>query len=330
MYSCPRRAMGCEVFWEAHTSAAARAGELEKIVYNVKNVIRHSMRISVLILVVWTAWTVTPCSASTGGNYVKEDVALKQDGVSLKLVSSSTLASAPDNRRYSVRNLLDGDAATPWVTHYSEDAVWGDGDGHLHIVLKKPAYVKSITIWNGYQKSDALFRQNQRVKKVSINKVLIGGSGFPLEKSIELQDRQGKQEISLQDGWNPYVNLFRVEGLVLRIDDIYPGEKYQDLCISGITLVYGDQPGYTPRLSFKELEKLIKQHAERTLHGWDWQGLDNNEGELFAGMMYYAASGNSGAYALFNSYAPEGAMDSETLHAIWKPAVDATLALRHK
>lgn len=288
------------------------------------------MRIPALIVAAWAAWIAMPCAANVGKHYVKEDISLSQGGVPLELISGKTLAGGAHDRRYSVRNLLDGNAATAWVTRAAPDPDWGDGDGQLRIVFKKPVYLKALIIRNGYQKSAALFRQNQRVKTLSINKVLIGGSGFALENAVKLKDRRGSQKISLQKGWSPSVNLFRVKALVLRIDAVYPGSKYADLCISGITLVYADRSGFTPPISFAALQTRIRQHEVHTLHGWDWHGLNENGGALFTSLLYYAASGNRAAYALFGDYAPDSTMDSEELDAIWKPAVDATRALRHE
>lgn len=286
------------------------------------------MKSTKLFLALSAVLTMLPSVACAEGPYMKEHVTLRQGKVSLELVAMRTLVDGRDKRRYSVSNLLDGKAATAWVTRYAADDGYYEGDGQLHIRFKQPVYVKSITLRNGYQKSAELFRENQRVKQLTISKMLIGGSGFPPERSYVLADRMGEQTLSLQDGWSAGVNVFKVQELVLRIDGIYPGAKYQDLCLSSLSIKFAGRPGHIPAISWKSLKARLDQQALRTVHGWDWKGLYANHAELLAALLYYAAYGEPEAYARFRSYAPESVAESEVLDADWKPAVEASRKMR--
>jgi hypothetical protein len=105
---------------------------------------------------------------------------------------------------YGVHNLLDNDPATAWV-----EGVKGYGKGEYFIVDLGYALPEKLSIRNGYQKSESVFRKNSRVKSAEIAlfvgfhisgevteiaeiyKVKQAGNAY----IVELKDKMGIQEI---------------------------------------------------------------------------------------------------------------------------------------
>ena len=144
-------------------------------------------------------------------------------------------------------------------------------EGSFKIIFNKPIYIESISISNGYQKSGKLFKDNQRVKSLSINKVITSEPSYPLESTVMLQDVTGEQSISLQTGWTDSVNLFKIKELIFNVSEIYSGNKYNDLCISELKIKTSDKPSYKPSVTWPELKSLIDQNSKKTTGGWFWK-----------------------------------------------------------
>jgi hypothetical protein len=108
--------------------------------------------------------------------------------------------------KYGPHNLLDADPATAWV-----EGVDGDGIGESVTIEAGETLEEAIIIRNGYQKSQALFNANSRVKKLRLTLFagfMIPGDvtelyayfsvvpfGEPVE--IELEDKSGIQWIEM-------------------------------------------------------------------------------------------------------------------------------------
>jgi len=108
---------------------------------------------------------------------------------------------------------------------------------------------KPIRIFNGNGRSERLYFDNGRVRKLAgeaRRKRLLGYKKERVE--IELEDRYGWQEIRLPD-W-VYDNR-----VLLKIVEIYPGQKYQDICISEIDENWQFRPA-----GFDEGRKYIYEH----------------------------------------------------------------------
>jgi hypothetical protein len=84
--------------------------------------------------------------------------------------------------------------------------------------------VRSIAIDNGYQKNSDIFYKNSRVKKMTL--LFSGGE----RKSLSLQDQFGEQTFPLD-------RPIRARWIQFMIDDVYPGNKYQDTAISKLSVV---------------------------------------------------------------------------------------------
>ncbi len=265
------------------------------------------------------------CNAQS--SYKEEKLLVKGGPSRIEAISRSTLVEGPNPDRYSIRNLFDNDNTTPWVTKYDKKSAYSD-DGLFKFVFETPVYLKSITIRNGCQRTASLFHANQRVKTLGIEKVVIGGRSFPLDTSVTLKDTPSPQEISLREGWTSSINLFRTKELIFNVEDIYEGTKYQDLCISEMTINYSDGMEYSPSVLWKQLQELIDKNSKKRGNGWDWDTLLRNDYRLFNDLLYYTLTGNKDAYQRFSTYAPEGTAQSAGMANIYRNAVKESLALK--
>lgn len=98
-------------------------------------------------------------------------------------------------------------------------------------ILNGSAFVKTLTIANGYQKSKTAFYANARAKKIRIEM----DSG--LQVTTTLKDRFGDQVLTLPD-WQ---DITKVRVTIL---SVYPGEKYQDTCLTTLALSFTEGADY--------------------------------------------------------------------------------------
>ena len=91
-----------------------------------------------------------------------------------------------------------------------------------------PINITSIRIWNGFNKSQALYKANGRVKKVLIT------TSNGEEKTVILSDKFEEQSIPVS-----FSQSFT--WLKLTILEVYPGLKYKDTCISSVTFEQENQ-----------------------------------------------------------------------------------------
>ena len=131
--------------------------------------------------------------------------------------ASSTLMQ--ENYDYSANNLIDQNNSTAW-----SDGIDGDGIGEtLTFVFEQESSINEINILNGYCKSEDLYYKNSRIKKVT----LIFDDG---EEQIDIED------IYNQSQSFKLANQHQSKQMVLRIDEVYTGNKYSDTCVSEISV----------------------------------------------------------------------------------------------
>lgn len=258
-----------------------------------------------------------------GRSHKEETVKIDIGEVEAAVIANKTLIDVSNPQKYSVKNLFDGNKSTAWVTEYDNEDVYPDG--MLKIIFQEPVYVKSATIRNGYQKTEVLYYANQRIKDLNIEKVIMGCHSYPLDNMVHLEDKMEEQIISLTEGWTQSINLFKTKELIFNIVDIYSGEKYEDLCISEITIDFSNDIEYSPSLTWEQLRELIDTNRTNRNSGWDWNGLNELSYRLFNDLLYYVITGNEEAYLYFDSYMPEGTGDSEAMENIHRPAVNKSL-----
>lgn len=251
--------------------------------------------------------------------YKSESMDIKVSGKDATVFSGNTLLYKNNIKNFSVKNLFDGNKSTAWVTKFDENM------NLLKIIFKKPIYVESISIKNGYQKSKNIFKANRRVKVLNITKVIVGGPSYPLESEITLKDNMNEQTFSLQKGWTDSINLFKTKKLIFNVSEIYNGDEYKDLCLSELKLKYSSSIAYKPSISWLQLKRLIDKNKIKNNNGWDWTGLNDNNYKFFNDLLFYVLNNDHEAYQYFQSYNPEGVANSEAMEFLYKNAVKDSL-----
>lgn len=138
------------------------------------------------------------------------------------IYATSTLASNTD--AYKPEHIHDFDLRTAWSEGIDNPI---GVELVMRIPVKNPLRLTDITIYNGYCKSEAIWKANGRVKEMLLyaNGRLLG--------TLELEDTYHGQTFelgSLAGDANGYVVLKFV------VYDVYPGDQYDDVCISEINL----------------------------------------------------------------------------------------------
>ncbi|MBN2424979.1 MAG: hypothetical protein JXR46_11605 [Calditrichaceae bacterium] len=165
------------------------------------------------------------------------------------------------NKKYGVQNLFDGNIATAWV-----EGAEGDGIGEA-VFMALPDECDSIKIFSGYGKSEYVFKNNGRVKKLKlacfagihraddVTEIADAYKAikFPKESYIELEDKFAMQSFKfdfeireLKEFLEEFVTAYKKtsdtpilsEIIILKIEiaAVYKGAKYEDTCISEIAL----------------------------------------------------------------------------------------------
>jgi hypothetical protein len=124
-------------------------------------------------------------------------------------------------KRYPLRSVLDRDPHTAWCY----EPVPRVAPRTPEIVFELPAglVADEIRLVNGYAKSEALYRANQRVRTLRI--VFSNGE----EQRASLAERAEIQRVALE---RPASSLLRIV-----LAEVWPGEKYKDLCLSEVDLL---------------------------------------------------------------------------------------------
>lgn len=169
--------------------------------------------------------------------YIKESVSIRDGDSSFKAISARTLVDFHNAPSYSIRNLFDHNKRTAWVTKFERGGT-DNGATTFEIDFDKPVYVQSITFRNGYQKSPDLFQANQRIKGLEIENVITKNPIHPIKADITLKDTMAPQRIPWQQQWDWEVNMFKTRRLLFVVSSVYPGTRYTDLCLSGLTIHY--------------------------------------------------------------------------------------------
>lgn len=255
--------------------------------------------------------------------YVDENKIFTFGDFVFNVLAKDTLA-AKNPIRYSVKNLFDGNNKTAWVTHLDVNRGLYE-EGHLRVVFDKPVYLRSINIANGYQKDNGIFEANERVKEVSIEKVIVGGRSLPLENRFSLMDVMGYQSISMTKGWTKTINLFETKEVIINFHSVYDGDAYADLCISEISFDVAEGYVYEPMYTWRDLKSLIDANKVVRGYGWDIELKLGEEFDVFSDLVFYALS-NKEALEYFYSFNPSGSGLSVSMKNIFVPAMREKIA----
>lgn len=181
------------------------------------------------------------------------------ESLNLEVVCSSCLNNDP---KYYLKNVFDDDIKTCWVEGVESDGS-GSMDNKIDVccdqwrVLPIDSFaemficyfpypprnnpITKIRIYNGYGKSDVLWKANNRVKKLGIN---IDGYNGKINNNDHTNNYQYKFQVIIQDsGWNDIVlnnyikdrdSINYISSMKFYILETYRGTKYNDTCISEI------------------------------------------------------------------------------------------------
>lgn len=133
--------------------------------------------------------------------------------------------------RYDVTNLMDGNAATAWAVGAGEYAAYArvnKGEPRSLCIYTRnvdDGPIRTIRMRNGYCKSHAAWENNARVKRMIVKGYPANGDSETILYDGIVEDTDQWQTIDLDNtAFYDYYYIFFTE--------MYPGSKYQDLCIS--------------------------------------------------------------------------------------------------
>jgi hypothetical protein len=131
--------------------------------------------------------------------------------------ASSTLEPS---RFYDIEKLFDSKLENGWSSDKKKS-----GDV-LEFKFEGPQTIRSLKIWNGYQRSEVHFKANSRVRTAKLE----DGKGYL--QTVTFKDSMGAQEIKLPQ-------KFTGDYLKMTIVDSYTGSVYKDLVISELRFFDG-------------------------------------------------------------------------------------------
>lgn len=158
-------------------------------------------------------------------NYIKIRAFVK----SFPYLDKITLDPQNDNS-YEAYNLFDKDPSTTWAVGAKKfEKFEKETEGHFPrmVSISTPDLLERLVITNGYAKNNQSWRNNARVKNITIMGCTEGSNLADNLYSGTLSDTAEPQTITLRKtGQYDYYNLI--------IEDYYPGKKWDDVCISEI------------------------------------------------------------------------------------------------
>lgn len=158
-------------------------------------------------------------------NYIKIRAFVK----SFPYLDKITLDPQNDNS-YEAYNLFDKDPSTTWAVGAKKfEKFEKETEGHFPrmVSISTPDLLERLVITNGYAKNNQSWRNNARVKNITIMGCTEDSNLADNLYSGTLSDTAEPQTITLRKtGQYDYYNLI--------IEDFYPGDKWNDVCISEI------------------------------------------------------------------------------------------------
>ena len=146
--------------------------------------------------------------------------------------------------------VADDDPTTAWV-----EGADGSGAGEwirLRVTQMDGATRVRLKLRAGYQKSDGLFKANARPNDITV-KLLPGG----VEAKTALADAEGWQEVVVDQPPG------KLDAVQIRIDSVYEGTKYKDLCLSDVQIYATATTRDNPAFEKGKLDKTLAWKADR-------------------------------------------------------------------
>ncbi|CAD5299644.1 MULTISPECIES: discoidin domain-containing protein [unclassified Imperialibacter] len=167
---------------------------------------------------------------------------------------------------YAMGNLIDGDLATAWVEGHS-----GNGVGKwIELELNPNFTLTGIAMVNGYTKNTATFVENGKIKSGSL---VVSGTCYNMENSQSVKQCKDETSVNMKKisslpagsanllntveflsyepsegpelvNWDDSTKIeqgfgfMKVTSIKIKVDEVYEGTKYKDMCISEL-LVFG-------------------------------------------------------------------------------------------
>jgi len=203
--------------------------------------------------------------------------------------SSSELQAPTDNTfgRYGMHQIFDGDLKTCWAEGTASSGI------RETLYIAVPEGARALSLANGFQKSQSLYRANNRIKTIGLT-MFVGisregdatelftvyhATKFQGTKNLALQDIFGFQIVPLPFDWSQ-VQAFKENlpaqfksrqnladkslkldvqyVLQIKILDVFKGTKYDDTCISEIKVDTASQ-------QYPVIEKVYVNKQENTI-----------------------------------------------------------------
>ncbi|AZQ65388.1 hypothetical protein EI427_24560 [Flammeovirga pectinis] len=152
--------------------------------------------------------------------------------------SASSTLKENENLNYSVNNLSDLNLTTAWVEGEEGNGIGESFSFQFNWKNSYEGYGKVycfsgiIEVFNGYCKSEKLWLENGRIKQLKMYL-----NNYPV-CLIELSDSWQYQKVNIQEFFKSEYNLngkFTLKDndvLKFEIIELYPGTKYNDVCLS--------------------------------------------------------------------------------------------------
>ena len=149
-------------------------------------------------------------------------------------VDATSWIEGKDPTAYAPFRMTDGEETTAFQFSTRTTKL---GQAYLYFDFDAPVTIDELWIKNGFWKNadgKNHYTRNSRVKKMTIDVLYAGESGYTTLKTASLKDDKSRKDwkvIDLPEAQN-------VTGVRIRIDKIYKGSKYPtDVCISEIMFV---------------------------------------------------------------------------------------------
>lgn len=151
----------------------------------------------------------------------------------IKVYSLADNLPATQNNTYGLTNMFDGNDATCWAHRIKNDAEYNSAIPFGVSISLKYKRIDKIVIHNGYAKNKTTYLNNSRPKTIFLaNKKPASASDYSCRfLTTDLNDTMAPQTIVVMNGTIDSTSM-----LFLGVEDIYKGDKWNDLCISEIEI----------------------------------------------------------------------------------------------
>jgi|GEM_PF-6416738 len=234
--------------------------------------------------------------------------------VAVKPVSAKASSVFPaDSSNYHAKNAIDGYTFTAWSPKRTKNA---NVDEWIEFDFGKTVQISKIKLYNGWIKSDSLWKHNSRVKRAT----LIYSDGT--KQSLLLDDTKSLQTFN--------VGLKETSSLRLRIDEIYAGVRWnQEACISEVYFYFDE----TMTENYKKYEALLQPFAQKdTIAAYEEflaaypQAPQKKDIENIIEQKSFEAAKQTATIAAYESFMkkyPDSSYFNEVQRLVYKAAFDA-------